>query len=257
MGGLTFDFDAYTDDTAPDYGAVVTAATIGISVVMVGLMLATIAVLEEYTPLEGAFPRDPGLGLITLAVLAYLASLIVGRYALVRGVDSGERLPLIAGFLTFLAVAGTGHAVLFEVLADPGLLGYGVAFGVLAVVVAVTDAIVLGTGWDLSGWDEFAVAVLVGLGFVGLFVMGYLWDASGDGLIWSLFLLVRGFTFVVVPLVTIGLLHVHDVHRVADDDVPPGMNAAASFVAVFTLPLTLVATTGNVVWKALVGVVRS
>jgi hypothetical protein len=253
MGGLTFDFDAYTDDTAPDYGAVVTAATIGVSLVFVGLMLATIAVMEEYTPLDGALPREPGVGLVVVAVVGYLASLVVGRYALVRGVDSGEKAKLAAGLATFLLVTGAGHAVLFETLADPGLFGYAAAFVLLAVVVAVTDAIVLGTGLDLSGWDELAIGALFVLGLIGLLLMGMAWDASSDGIFWSLFLLFRTVTFVVVPLLTVGLLHVHDVHRVADDDVPPGMNAAASFVAAFTLPLTLAATLGNVAWMLTLG----
>jgi hypothetical protein len=216
-------------------------------------MLATIAAIEEYTPLDGALPQEPGVGLVVLAVVAYLASLVVGRYALVRGVDSGEKTKLVAGLATFLLVAGTGHAVLFETLADPGLFGYAAAFVLLAVAVAVTDVIVLGTGLDLSGWDELAIGVLFVLGIVGLFLMGLAWDASTDGIFWSLFLLFRTFTFVVVPLLTIALLHVHDVHRVADDDVPPGMNAAASFVAAFTLPLTLAATLGNVAWKLTFG----
>lgn len=239
-------FDAYTDDTAPDYDGLAVAYVTVVSALLVGATVGVVWLLED--GVVGALAaRGFGYGgpfesvVVGLAVLVATGGILAaGRYASVRAID-GNHVPTAVGVtLLQVAVYGVVATVVLEVfvvaVTDRLLLAGGAAATGLAVLGALA---VLATDWDLS-WTASAAVVVLGLAGLLALVSMFVWDASSDGVLWWTYLRIWDVIFYVCAPAFFALAYVHDVWRVSERGLSPTVGAMATYTAVaglFLIPV--------------------
>lgn len=241
------EFDSYTDDTAPGYGwSLTTAYTTALSVGLVVLTVFAIRLLAD-SAVGSALTRLQGTGLTdvvvsSLAVLGVFVLTALGRYAGVRGVDSGSLPAAVGGTLLTLLTTVAGGLLFVELIATyvrPRFyVGLAVVFGGM---VLGANVFVLAMDRDLSDWSDYLFTMLLVLFLYGV-VMAFVWDSSTDGLLWELFKLMRTGLFLVLIPVTLATFYVHDAYRNAERGLGPTRNALATYVAVTSLLLVPIET---------------
>lgn len=236
------EFDAYTDDTAPGYGwSLTTAYTTLLSVGLVVLTVLAIRFLDDsavgvaLAQFQGSGIRDVAVS--SLSVLGIFVLVAVGRYAGVRGVDSGSLVAAAGGTLVTFATTVASGLLFVEVVATyvrPRFyLGLAVVFGGM---VLAANVFVLAMDRDLSDWSEYLWLMLVVLFVYGI-LMAWVWDNSANGLWWELFKLLRSGLFLVLIPATLFTFYVHDAYRNAERGLGATHNALATYVAVTSLVL--------------------
>lgn len=243
VGARVLTFDAYTDDSAPDYDGLAVAYVTAVSALLVAATVGVIWALEDAAAgrlaatgfgYGGPFEDIVVGGAVLVALVGTLA---LGRYASVRAIDSDNTLAAVGVTLLQVVVYGVLATVALEVfvvvVTDELLLFGGAAATGLAVVGALA---VLATDWDLSWTDSAGVLVLVVAGVLAV-VSAFVWDASTDGLLWTLYLLIWDVILYLCAPAFFLLLYVHDVWRVSERGLSPTVGAMATYTAVAGLCL--------------------
>ncbi|MFC7140895.1 hypothetical protein ACFQMA_13810 [Halosimplex aquaticum] len=242
-------FDAYTDDTAPDYDGLAVAYVTVVSALLVAMTVGVVWVLED--GVVGRLAAD-GFGyggpfesvVVGFGVLAVSAAVLAaGRYASVRAIDGNHAPTAVGVTLVQVAVYGVLATVALEVfvviVTDRLLLVGGAAATGLAVLGALA---VLATDWDLS-WTASAAVVVLGIAGLLALVSAFVWDASTDGLLWWTYLRIWDVIKYVCAPAFFGLAYVHDVWRVSERGLSPTVGAMATYTAVaglFLIPIEYV-----------------
>lgn len=229
----------YTDATAPDYD--------GIRVILSSLIATTLAVmfvgltwaLEDFSPLEARVPQPSTLGLVELfgVGIAFLGVLIVARFIAVRALATGSLPYAIVGVLVSLPLLAAAAAVVLE-LVFGGVLPsyYWRVGGGFAILVFAGNLIVNGTDINMSKADRGAFLLLFII-LPTLLIQGMVWDVSGDGIFWTLYLLIGDFIKYVLVGGAFLLYYMHDIYHVASAEHSLGLNSCAAYVSAVSVPL--------------------